>query len=112
MANKRIYEGHVLVKKVLKMSLHLKKKAGWARDVGCGFLKEEIDDILYGEVMQLDYLRYRERKAKERVLTVHLTENRVLQYPPDSFNLRETEEMLSWAIDKVKEEKIEKIRGD
>jgi len=102
---------HTRVKKVLKMSHNLKVKAGWSREVGCGFIEQEIEEIQYDQIVTLTSLRYKLKKT-EKVLTVHLTAGRILQYKPDEFNLRETEEMLKWAEEKVKQEKITKIRGE
>lgn len=65
--------------KAVRHSLSLKKKSGWSRMAGPGFLAEEIISAIWFE-----------KKVTVRTPAYEITA------PLLDFNLRETEELLKW----------------
>lgn len=70
---------------ITKNSLAIKKEAGWARDVGAGFVREDIENatLFYGN-------------HGEHLVVFQFTWGKQT-VPMEELNLRETEELLDWA---------------
>lgn len=81
------------MKKALKLSINAKTKANWSKDVGAGFLKEEILR------MGCDYVP----ETKTFLLNVMFQEdiNNYIIQPLSEFNLNETKELLKWLEENV-----------
>jgi len=72
--------------KSLRMSITGKKKSGWSREVGVGFVKDDIKSIHYLN----DY---------SKKLLIRFNWNAVLLVFIDELNLRETEEALNFLLE-------------
>lgn len=75
--------------KALRNSKTLKEKAGWSREIGAGFIVEDIKDM---------------RKEGKAIHFVFEWGNQTIQIP--ELNLRETEEAIKFLEDKQVEESV------
>lgn len=83
--------------RMLRMSLAMKRKKGWSRDTGCGFIAEDVKDV-------------RLNVDKTVNIVFHWSDDRASKFSMWSLNLRETEELLRYTEKKILEEKINELK--
>lgn len=83
---------YVKMLKILRMSKTIKVKNGWSRNVGAGFICEDIEDL---------NLTYKVRDSLHKNLIIVKTPAMTMKVYPDELNLRETEEAVKWLEKKV-----------
>ena len=71
--------------RILRASLAVKKRAKWARDIGAGFIREDIKDVCL---------------ANRNTIRVELDGLLRIDAVPPDFNLRETEELIKFLEEK------------
>lgn len=69
----------------LRMSMTQKKKCGWSREVGAGFIKDDVQDVI---------------PVGKSAVTVHFNWGGVQTMAISDLNLRETEELLKFVLHK------------
>lgn len=96
MAEPRQYRNpYTELAKALRSSLALKRKAGWSRIIGAGFVAEDIADAFVG--------------PGERVFFTFQDGRKWVAAIPE-LNLRETEELIIWAEAKDASVDLEAVR--
>lgn len=99
MKRKRLSKRGLLLK-ILKNSLNNKRKAGWERNIGAGFIKEDIIDIDVFTKTKSSWIliiKMGPKKAK------NYREALTLITDVKNLNIRETEEALKWVQENLKE---------
>ena len=69
--------------RMLRMSLAMKRKKGWSRDIGCGFIAEDVKDVRLNEDKTVD-------------IVFHWSGDRWSKFSMYSLNLGEAEELLKY----------------
>ena len=80
-----IYTQKTMLLKILRMSRFMKIKKGWSREIGAGFIKEDIKRI------GLDHTD----KGKS-IITIAYAGDSYIAVEPKELNLRETEEAIKF----------------
>ena len=80
MANYNWKDDKTKLLRMLRNSKTLKEKNGWSREMGAGFIKEDIKSL---------------RLSSDKTITT-ITESFTLTGKTGDFNLRETEEMVKF----------------
>ena len=73
--------------RMLRMSIAMKRKEGWSRDTGCGFIAQDVKE-------------YRLNKDKTIDLQFGFSDGRWSKFSMYSLNLREAEELLKYMEEK------------
>lgn len=84
--------------KAIHNSLTLKRKAGWSRNIGAGFIADDIEDAFVAT------------KEGTSLIFIEFKDDRRWYAHPGELNLRETEELAKWAELRAAEEETEKVR--
>jgi len=74
------------LQKILSSSMSIKKKAGWSRDVGAGFIKNDIKSVVL----------YPDNSFK-----IVFKWDHEQKFKAGDLNLRETEELLKWVKERI-----------
>lgn len=100
--------------KMARQSLAIKKKAGWSRDIGAGWTKEDIVDLRPiakggGGICPTCGQRIPEEATASFTLVDHVGEYTMTM---KDLNLRETEEVVKWLIDAEAKRTAEEAKGE
>jgi hypothetical protein len=83
--------------KVLKMSRTAKIKAGWSREIGAGFINDDIEAVAIKE------------GKFQTIFIIKFSWGSQSELSVNELNLRETEELIKWVLQKETEERINKM---
>ena len=91
--------------KVLRMSSAFKRKNGWSREVGAGFIKE---DIMEAKIVELPHPEMIGLTINGFEITTQGFKTTILVR---ELNLRETEELLKWFEEYEKKQQITQLEN-